>query len=88
MTEQDFLKVLNATVKKVQSYSKDAKEITSMNEKFSEAGLDSLEMVVVTMQILDEFKIPDEVADSLNATTAKELYDFLLKMNTQMLESA
>lgn len=88
MNEQEFLKLLNAIVKKVKSYSKDVEELKSMSDKFSSIDLDSLEMVMVNMHVQDALKLSDKVADSMNATTAKELYDFLLNEGVQMPESA
>lgn len=84
MTEQDFLKFLNAIVNKVTSYSTDEVEIESMTDKFTSVGLDSLEMILVNMHICDALKLPNEIADSLQATTAKELYDALIKAQVVM----
>lgn len=88
MTEQEFLKLLNTIAKKVKNYDEDKKELTSMTAKFSSIDLDSLEMIMVNMHLQDALKFSNEVADAMNATTAKELYDFLLKSHVQMPDTA
>lgn len=88
MNEQEFLKFLNAIVNKVTNYSATDIQLKSMSDDFESAGLDSLEMILVNMHICDALKIPGNIDDSIQATTAKELYDFLLKAQVVMPETA
>lgn len=88
MNEQEFLKLLNAIIKKVRNYSKDAKEFTSMTDNFLDVDVDSLEMMMINMHLQDALKFSDKVADAMDATTAKELYDFLLKSHVEMPDTA
>lgn len=87
MTEQDFMTLLNAVAKVAKPFNGEYKDVTSMSDKLTDSGLDSLDMLLTSVYLCDVFDIDEETGKSLNATTAQELYDWLMQHKNRMPES-
>jgi hypothetical protein len=87
MNEQEFLKLLNAVAKIAKSFGNDGADLTAITDHFSVVGIDSLEIMLMNMHVCDIFKIDDKTSSTLNAITAKEMYDFVLQHHTFMPDS-
>lgn len=77
MTEQDFLKLLHEVAKKAKPFHADLKEINRMDMPFTDAGLDSLDLLMCTVYLCEVFDIEDEKSKEMQATTPQESWDFL-----------
>jgi acyl carrier protein len=87
MTEQDFMTLLNAVAKVAKPFNGEYKDVTAMSDKLADSGLDSLDMLLTSVYLCDVFDIDEETGKGLNATTAQELFDWLMQHKKRMPES-
>jgi acyl carrier protein len=86
MTEQDFLKLLNAVVKLAKPFHKEAHDLTSLDIKFAETTIDSLDMLMIGLYLGDVFGISEEDAKQIMAKTPAELFELIKKFATKFPE--
>lgn len=77
MTEQDFLQLLNAVVKIAKPFHDEAPDLESLDVKFADTTIDSLDMLIVSMYLGEIFDISEEEAKELRVPTVRDLYEFI-----------
>jgi len=83
MTDQDFLRLLNAAVKLAKPIHQDTVEVKDMDASFTSEDIDSLDMLMIGVYMTDVFGVDEETAKTINAKTARELKEFLLTHGTK-----
>lgn len=73
----DKLELFNALVKVVRPAFLDYIPQTTLNVKFSDTGLDSLDALMMTIYLSDIYGIPEEVAKQFSFSTLEELFALL-----------
>lgn len=77
MTEQDFLKLLHEVAKKAKPFHDQLKPIDKMDMLFTDAGLDSLDLLMCTVYLCEIYDVEDEISKEMQAKTPQECWDFL-----------
>lgn len=83
MDNQDFLKLLNAVIKIAKPFHDEAPDIETMELKFNETAIDSLDMLMVSVYMTEVFGIDEEKTKELKVNTPQELKDFLEQHKTK-----
>lgn len=77
MTEQQFLELFNAVVKIAKPFHDEAPDLDSLDVKFTDTTIDSLDMLIVSMYFGEIFEISEEEAKELRVPTVRDLYEFI-----------
>lgn len=88
MNEQEFLKLLNAVAKSAKKLDDEYTSVTAMSDTLLDSGIDSLDMLLIHMHMCDAFKIDNKDAESLDAVTVQDMYDFLMQHKKHSPETA
>lgn len=83
MTDQDFLRLLNAAVKMAKPLHQDTIEVTDMDASFTSENIDSLDMLMIGVYLTDVFGVDEETSKTMNVKTPRELREFLLLHGTK-----
>jgi len=83
----DFIKLFNEIAVVARPAHKGEIAILSLDEKFSDAGLDSLDMLLIGVYMADIYGIPEDIAKTMMPTTGNEMLEFIEKHKTQTPES-
>jgi acyl carrier protein len=83
MTDQDFLRLLNAAVKMAKPLHQDTIEVKEMDASFTSENIDSLDMLMIGVYLTDVFGVDEETAKTMNVKTPRELREFLLQHGTK-----
>lgn len=79
----DKLALFNALVKVVRPAFSDYIPQTTLQVKFPDTGLDSLDALMMTIYLSDIYGIPEEVAKQFSFSTLEELFVLLEKNATR-----
>lgn len=82
MTDLDFLKLLAAATKIAKPFHEGSADITDMDTLFVDVGVDSLDMLMIGIYMLDVFGVPEEDAKTMGVSTPREMREFLLQYAT------
>ncbi len=77
MTHAQFLELLNAIAKLARPLTADEFVLTSMDTKFTDTPIDSLDMMMIHCYIGVIYEIDDEVAKTLHPATPLELLELV-----------
>jgi len=83
MTDQDFLRLLNAAVKMAKPLHQDTIEVADMDASFTSENIDSLDMLMIGVYLTDVFGVDEETSKTMNVKTPRELREFLLLHGTK-----
>lgn len=83
----DFLELLNKVARVARPAHHEFMPIQSMDERFEDGCLDSLDMLMVAMYMAEIYGIDDEVAKELRPETVQEMFDLIAEHKTQDPES-
>lgn len=83
----DFLELLNKVARVARPAHHEFVPIQSMDERFEDGCLDSLDMLMVAMYMAEIYGIDDEVAKELRPETVREMFDLIAEHKTQDPES-
>lgn len=87
MTEQDFLKLLNAVVKLAKPFHKEAPDLDRLDIKFADTNIDSLDMLMIGLYLADVFGISEEDGKQMMAASPAELFAVIQKIATKFPEN-
>jgi hypothetical protein len=83
----DFIELLNKVARVARPAHHEFVPIQSMEERFEESCLDSLDMLMVAMYMSELYGIDDEVAKELRPETVQEMLDLIVLHKTKEPES-
>lgn len=84
ITHSEFLKILSAAIRVAKPFhSETLKDIDSIDTKFVDTTLDSLDMLMVGIYMSETFGVPEEVAKEMKPTTPREMLEFLVAHRTK-----
>jgi|SanBayMetagenome_1026888.scaffolds.fasta_scaffold50678_2 acyl carrier protein len=87
MTEQDFLKLLKEVAKKAKPFHNELKPIDDMDMVFTDAGLDSLDLLMCTVYLCEIYDVEDEKSKEMQSNTPRECLVFLTEHGRRQPES-
>jgi acyl carrier protein len=83
----DFIELLNKVARVARPAHHEFVPIQSMDERFEDGCLDSLDMLMVAMYMSELYGIDDEVAKDLRPETVQEMLDLINLHKTKEPES-
>lgn len=83
----DYLSLFNAVARVAKPAYVQCSDLKDVEEKFSEAGFDSLDMLLIGIYFCELHGIPEEVGKSMKPTTLKEMLEFIQANKTKQPES-
>lgn len=83
----NFLNLLNAVARVAKPAHQDLAPIESMDVKFTETDIDSLDGMMIVMYMAIIYGIPDDEVKEFHPTTPQELFDFVLEKQHEEPES-
>jgi len=83
----DFLELFNAVAEKARPIHTQYTPVPDMTTPIAEFGMDSLDMLMVSVYMCELHGIPEEVGKDMIATTVQEFADFIAEHKTQEPES-
>lgn len=83
----DFIELLNKVARVARPAHHEFVPIQSMDERFEDGCLDSLDMLMVAMYMSELYGIDDEVAKELRPETVQEMLDLINLHKTKEPES-
>lgn len=78
MNDSDFLKLLAAATVVAKPYTADAATVEDLDTPFVSVGVDSLDMLMISIYMTDVFGVPEDIAKTMQVNTAREMREFLL----------
>lgn len=82
MNDSDFLKLLAAATKVAKPFNPESATVTDMDMAFVDVGVDSLDMLMISIYMTDIFGVPEEIAKTMMVHTPREMREFLLEHKT------
>ena len=79
----DFLELFNAVAEKARPIHTKYTPVPDMTTPIVEFGMDSLDMLMVSVYMCELHGIPEEVGKDMVATTVQEFADFIREHKTQ-----
>jgi acyl carrier protein len=83
----NFLELLNRVARVAKPVHHDLVPLESMDERFENTSIDSLDGILIVMYMSEIYGIADEVSKDFNPQTPQELYDFIQQHKTIEPES-
>jgi acyl carrier protein len=79
----DFIELVNKIARVAKPASSDFDGVKSMETTLKEAGLDSLDWLVVMIYLCEIYGIPEAIGKEFYPLTVQELYDLLMQHKTK-----
>ena len=79
----DFIKLVNYVARVAKPSQPNFDGVKSMETTLKEAGLDSLDWLVVMIYLCEIYGIPEEVGKEFYPLTVQDLYDLLMQHKTK-----
>ena len=79
----DFLQLFNIVARIAKPVHLDLKQAESLNDKFEDLGVDSLDGLVIGMYLFELYGIEEEKEESFHPETVGEFYEFLITNKTK-----
>lgn len=83
----NFIELFNKVARVARPAHHEFVPIQSMEERFEDGSLDSLDMLMVAMYMSELYGIDDEVAKELKPETVQEMFDLITLHKTKEPES-
>jgi acyl carrier protein len=83
----DYISLFNAVARIAKPSYIACSDLKSEEEKFSEAGFDSLDMLLISIYFCELYGISEEVGKQMKPTTLKEMLEFIQAHKTKEPES-
>lgn len=83
----NFIELFNKVARVARPAHHEFVPIQSMEERFEDGSLDSLDMLMVAMYMSELYGIDDEVAKELKPETVQEMFDLIMLHKTKEPES-
>lgn len=83
----DFLELLNKVARVARPAHHEYIPMESMDEKFENSGLDSLDVLMIVMYMAMIYDIEDEASKEIQPTTPEELFEAISKLKRRDPES-
>ena len=83
LTELEFLELFDVIVHRTKVVLDDYVEPKHIDTELAAIGLDSLDYVMIFMELGEVYQIPEEIADHPpKLTTMQDIYDFIVETKT------
>ena len=79
----DFLELFNAVARAVRPAHQEYKDVTDMDMPLQDAGLDSMDALMMGIYFCDIYGIPEEIGKEMQPRTPREFQEFLEKHKTK-----
>lgn len=83
----DFIKLFNEVSVVARPAHKGETAIVSLDEKFSDADLDSLDTLLIGIYMCEIYGISEEIGKTMKVSTPMEMYNFIEQNKTKEPES-
>jgi len=83
MTDQDYINLINGVIALARPVSADEVKIDTLDIGIADAGLDSLDYLMVGIYLSDVFGLTEEQIKEMKATTVREMLDYMLARKTK-----
>jgi acyl carrier protein len=83
----NFLELLNGVARVAKPIHQNLKPLESMDERFENTEIDSLDGLLIVMYMSELYGIADEVSKDFTPQTPQELHDFIQQHKTTEPES-
>ena len=79
----NFIELFNAVARVAKPMSPDYNLAGSLDDKFQDIDVDSLDCMLIGMYLCDIYGISEKVSKDLNPTNMQEMYDLLMLHKTK-----
>ena len=83
MTEKELLELLKGVISLVTPLNSNGVEITSLDTNIADTGLDSLDMLMVSIYLSDVYGVSEEDVKTMQPITIREMFDFMQQHQTK-----
>jgi acyl carrier protein len=83
MTEQQLLDLLAGVVALATPLNSNGVNITSLDFPISETGLDSLDMLMVSIYLSDVYGVSEEDVKTMQPVTIRDIFEFMCQHKTK-----
>lgn len=83
----DFIKLFNEVAKVVKPMHPDFDNAKSLDDKFMDIEVDSLDCLLIGIYLCEIYGISEELGKTLNPQTLREMHDFLMLHKVKEPES-
>lgn len=73
----DYIQLFNAIARVAKPAYVQCSDLKDTEEKFSEAGFDSLDMLLIGIYFCEIYGIPEEIGKQMKPTNLKEMLEFI-----------
>jgi acyl carrier protein len=80
----DFLELFNAVAEKARPIHTQYTPVSDLDSPIADFGMDSLDMMMVSVYMCELFGIPEEVGKDMVAATVREFETFIQEHKTQV----
>lgn len=77
MTENELLELLAGVVKLATPNNSNSVNITSLDTPIVDSGLDSLDVIMVSIYLSDVYGVPEEIAKTMSVETVRQMFEFM-----------
>ncbi len=79
----NFLELLNAVAKVAKPSYVGFTEMVDASVPFKDCGLDSLDMLMISVYMCEIYGIPEEIGKEMKVSTPAEMYQFIMDNKSQ-----
>jgi len=83
MTDQDYINLINGVITLARPVSADEVKISTLDIGIADAGLDSLDYLMVGIYLSDVFGLTEEQIKEMKVATVREMLDYMLASKTK-----
>jgi len=83
MTEKELLELLKGVVALATPLNSNGVNITSLDTPIAETGLDSLDLLMVSIYLSDVYGVPEEIAKTMQPVTVRDMFEFMFEHKTK-----
>jgi len=83
MTEKELLELLKGVVALATPLNSNGVNITSLDTPIAETGLDSLDLLMVSIYLSDVYGVSEEIAKTMQPVTVRDMFEFMCQHKTK-----